>query len=62
MSVAGRLLASIDLLHGRWTMSLAIGFGVVYKRRTAPIATAMLAVYRAIALVIAGLVSSISGA
>jgi hypothetical protein len=61
-SFVGRLLGSIDLLRLWWTVSLAIGFGVLYNRRTGPIAIAMLAMYAAIALVVAGLLSTISGA
>ena len=38
---AARLLGSIDLFLIWWMVSLAIGLGVLYKRRTAPIATAI---------------------
>ena len=48
-----RLLGSIDLFLIWWVVSLAIGLGVLYRRRTAPIATTMLIVYGAIALTIA---------
>ena len=46
-----RLLGSIDLFVVWWMVSLAIGMGVLYKRRTTPIATTLLAVYVAIATV-----------
>ena len=39
-SFVARLLGSIDLFFVWWMVSLAIGLGVLYKRRTAPIATA----------------------
>jgi hypothetical protein len=43
-------------------VSLAIGLGVLYKRRTAPIATSFLLVYGAIALTIAAVRSLSAGA
>jgi hypothetical protein len=46
-------LGSIDLFLVWATISLAIGLGVLYKRRTGPIATAFLGLYMVIALVIA---------
>jgi hypothetical protein len=46
-------LGSIDLFFVWATISLAIGLGVLYKRRTGPIATAFLGLYVVIALVIA---------
>ena len=56
-----RLLGSIDLFFIWWVVSLAIGLGVLYKRRTAPIATTMLIVYGAIALTIAAVRSVLAG-
>ena len=58
----GRLLGSIDLFLIWWIANLAIGLGVLYKRRTAPIATTMLVVYGAIALTIAAVRSVLAGA
>ena len=58
----GRLLGSIDLFLIWWIVNLAIGLGVLYKRRTAPIATTMLVVYGAIALTIAAVRSVLAGA
>jgi Yip1 domain len=52
-SVVTLFLGSIDLFFVWATISLAIGLGVLYKRRTGPIATALLGLYVAIALVIA---------
>jgi Yip1 domain len=59
---AARLLGSIDLFLVWWIVSLAIGLGVLYKRRTAPIATTLLIVYGAIALTIAAVRSALAGA
>jgi hypothetical protein len=57
-----RLLAGIDLFLIWWMVNLAIGLGVLYKRRTRPIAVGILGVYLAIALVIAGVKTALSGA
>jgi len=57
-----RLLGTIDLVLVWWTITLAIGLGVLYRRRTRPIATSMLAIYVAIALVVSGIKSALSGA
>lgn len=57
-----RLLGSIDLFLLWWIVNLAIGLGVLYKRRTAPIAAVMFIVYGAIALTIATLRSVLAGA
>ncbi len=57
-----RLLSSIDLFIIWWTVSLAIGLGVLYRRRTGPIATTMLVVYAVLAVVIALVKSVMSGA
>jgi hypothetical protein len=58
----GRLLGSIDLFLVWWIVNLAIGLGVLYKRRTAPIAATFLVVYGAIALTIAAVRSVLAGA
>jgi hypothetical protein len=55
-----RLLGSIDLFQIWATLSLAIGLGVLYKRRTAPIATTMFIVYFVIVTVIAAVRSALS--
>lgn len=52
-SFPARLLGSIDLFVIWWIVNLAIGVGVLYTRRTAPIATTMLGFYVAIAAVVA---------
>jgi hypothetical protein len=46
-------LGTIDLFFVWATISLAIGLGVLYRRRTGPIATTMLGIYVVVALVIA---------
>jgi hypothetical protein len=56
------LLGSIDLMVIWWMLSLAIGFGVLYRKRTGPIAVTMLAIYLAIALVIAAIKTASTGA
>jgi hypothetical protein len=61
-SFAARLLGQIDLFRIWWVVSLAIGCGVLYKRRTAPIAWSFLAAYAAIAIGIASVMSVLSGA
>jgi hypothetical protein len=61
-SLVARFLGSIDLFQIWWIVSLAIGFGVLYRKRTGPIATTMLVVYAAIALAIAALRTALSGA
>jgi len=61
-SFVARFLGSIDLFQIWWITTLAIGFGVLYRRRTAPIATTMFAIYGGIALVIAAIRSALSGA
>ena len=61
-SFAARFLGSIDLFQIWWLISLSIGLGVLYKRKTGPIANGMIAVYVLIALVIAAIKTAFSGA
>jgi Yip1 domain len=61
-SFAARLLGSIDLVYIWWMVSLAIGLGVLYRKRTGPIATTMIAVYVVIGIVIAAIKTASSGA
>jgi len=58
---AARMLGAIDLFLVWWIVSLAIGFGVLYRRRTGPIATALLLIYASIGLIIAAIKTAISG-
>jgi hypothetical protein len=52
-SFANRLLGTIDLFLVWQVIVLAIGLGVLYRRRTQPIATGLLIVYAVIAVIIA---------
>jgi Yip1-like protein len=61
-SFDARLLGSIDVFRIWWLISLAIGLGVLYRRRTAPIAAGLLIAYAAIALVVAAVGTAFSGA
>jgi hypothetical protein len=56
-SFAVLFLGAINLILVWWCISLAIGLGVLYRRRTGPIATALLGVYAVIALIIAAVQS-----
>ena len=58
----GRVLSWIDLFGIWWIVSLAIGLGVLYGRKTAPIAATILALYVAFALIVAAVLSALSGA
>jgi len=60
-SFSARFLGAIDLTLLWWMMNLAIGLGVLYKRRTGPIAMGMFMVYVVIALTIAGVRAALSG-
>jgi hypothetical protein len=57
----GRLLGWIDLFRIWWILSLAIGLGVLYRRRSGPIAAAILAFYALFALAAAGLMTAFLG-
>ena len=58
-SFMAQLLGSIDLFIIWWLLSLAIGLGVLYRRRTAPIATTLIIVYILIGLAIASVKSAV---
>jgi hypothetical protein len=47
--------------HPRWLGMLAIGLGVLYRRKTSPIATGLFAVYAVIALGLAAVMSRFGG-
>lgn len=53
-----RLLGSIDLFMVWWTVVLAIGMAVLYRRRTQPILISFLGIYAVIALGIAAYFAS----
>jgi Yip1-like protein len=59
---AARFLGTVDLFRIWWIVNLAIGIGVLYKKRTTPIATTMLAIYGAIAIIVAAVGVAFSGA
>jgi hypothetical protein len=61
-SFVARMLGSIDLIFIWWMLSLAIGLGVLYRKRTGPIATTLLAIYVAIAVLIATIKTVSTGA
>jgi hypothetical protein len=60
-SFLGRLLGVTDLFIIWWLIVLAIGLGVLYRRRTQPIAISLLAVYAVIALTFAAVMSRAGG-
>ena len=59
---AARLFGSIDLFLIWWIANLAIGLGVLYKRRTGPVSVGMLTTYLVIVLVIAAIRTALAGA
>jgi Yip1 domain len=61
-SFVARMLGAIDLIFIWWMLSLAIGLGVLYRKRTGPIATTLLAIYVAIAVIIAAIKTVSTGA
>lgn len=61
-SFLGMLLGSIDFFRIWSTLSLSIGLAVLYKRRTAPVAWSLLAVYGIIILIVAAVRAALSGA
>ena len=61
-SFAARLLSAIDLFIVWWIISLAIGLGVLYRKRTGPVAATLLVIYVAIGIVIAAVKTAMSGA
>jgi hypothetical protein len=61
-SFLAKLLGSIDLIRVWWILILAIGLGVLYKRKTGPIATTLFVVYGIIAVIIAAVMAGRAGA
>ena len=59
--LSGSLLGTIDLFMVWYVIVLAIGLGVLYKRRTQPIAIALFVFYAVIAVCIALVKSSFGG-
>lgn len=60
-SFAAKLAGMIDLFLIWWVFVLAIGLAVLYRRRTQPIAMSLFAVYAAIALIAATIMSRLGG-
>ena len=58
---SARFLGTIDLFIVWWLVVLAIGLGVLYRRKTAPIFWSFMGVYVVIALVIALVMRGASG-
>ena len=52
-SFAGKLAGTVDIFIIWWLIVLAIGLGVLYRRKTQPIATTLFAIYACIAVAIA---------
>ena len=61
-SFLGLLFGSIDFFRIWSTLSLAIGLAVLYKKRTAPVAWSLLALYAIIVLSVAAVRAAFSGA
>ncbi len=59
-SFLGRLTGMLDLFQVWSILSLAIGLGVLYKRRTTPIATTMFLIYFVIVAAIAAIRAALS--
>jgi len=62
MTFLARLLGGIDLFFIWLIINLAIGVGVLYKRKTASIAIGMLMFYLSIVLIVAAIRTALSGA
>jgi hypothetical protein len=61
-SFAGHLLGMIDVFTIWWVVVLAIGLGVLYRRRTQPIAISLLSIYGVIAIIVALIKSRVGSA
>jgi len=61
-SFAARALGAVDLFILWWAISVSIGLGVLYRKRTRPIALTLIAGYVAIGLVIAAIKTAVAGA
>jgi len=61
-SFLAKLFGSIDLIRVWWVVALAIGLGVLYKRKTKPIAISLFVVYGIIAIIFAAVTAGRAGA
>jgi hypothetical protein len=59
-SFVGAFLGWIDMFRLWWIVSLSIGLAVLYRKRTGPIAIALMVVYGLFALVAAAVGSAFS--
>jgi hypothetical protein len=61
-SFLANLLGTVDIFIVWWLFVLAIGLGVLYRRRTQPIVMSLMSLYAVIALVVALVKSRLGGA
>jgi hypothetical protein len=61
-SFLARFFGSIDLIRIWWVVVLATGLSVLYRRKSWPIATALLVIYGTIAIIWAAVLASRAGA
>jgi hypothetical protein len=61
-SFVAKLLGSIDLIRIWWIVVLSIGLSVLYRRKSAPIATTLFVIYGVIAVAWAAFLASRAGA
>jgi hypothetical protein len=61
-SFVAKLLGSIDLVRIWWIVVLSIGLSVLYRRKSAPIATTLFVIYGVIAVAWAAFLASRAGA
>ncbi|PWT84194.1 MAG: hypothetical protein C5B57_05290 [Blastocatellia bacterium] len=57
-----RLLGTLDLFYIWWIVNLAIGLGVLSRRRTGPIAATLLIIYAVLAVIGAAVRTALAGA
>jgi hypothetical protein len=60
-SFLGSFFGSIDLIWLWWTINLAIGVAVLFKRSTSSVATTFLGIYAVIAIIVAFVKSAMGG-
>jgi hypothetical protein len=60
-SLPSKMLGAIDFFWLWWLVSVAIGLGVLYKRPTKGIATALIGIYVVLAVTIAAGIALIFG-
>jgi hypothetical protein len=60
-SFAGRVVSALDVFVMWWIVLLAIGIGVLYRRRARPLAATFLGVYAGLALLLAVTMTALGG-